>query len=60
MDRVAISRIITVAAMLLTYTVSASAQEYVAPAVEVSDQKVKKDGKVYYSHVVMEIGRAHV
>ena len=65
MDRVAISRIITVAAMLLTYTVSASAQEYVAPAVEVSDQKVKKDGKVYYSHVVMErqtmysIGKAY-
>ena len=65
MDRVAISRIITIAAMLLTYTVSASAQEYVAPAVEVSDQKVKKDGKVYYSHVVMErqtmysIGKAY-
>ena len=65
MDRVAISRIITVAALLLTYTVSATAQEYVAPAVEVSDQKVKKDGKVYYSHVVMErqtmysIGKAY-
>ena len=54
MDRVSISRIITVAALLMTYTVSATAQEYVAPAVEVSDQKVKKDGKVYYSHVVVE------
>ena len=54
MDRVSISRIITVAALLLTYAVSATAQEYVAPAVEVSDQKVKKDGKVYYSHVVVE------
>ena len=54
MDRVAISRIITIAAMLMTYTISATAQEYVAPAVEISDQKVKKDGKVYYSHVVLE------
>lgn len=54
MDRVSISRIITVAALLMTYAVSATAQEYVAPAVEVSDQKVKKDGKVYYSHVVIE------
>ena len=54
MDRVAISRIITVAAMMMTYTVSVTAQEYISPVVEVSDQKVKKDGKVYYSHVVME------
>ena len=54
MDRVAISRIITVAAMLMAYAINATAQEYVAPTVEVSDQKVKKDGKVFYSHVVME------
>lgn len=54
MDRVSISRIITVAALLMAYAASATAQEYVAPAVEVSDQKVKKDGKVYYSHVVVE------
>ena len=54
MDRVSISRIIAVAALLMTYAASATAQEYVAPAVEVSDQKVKKDGKVYYSHVVLE------
>ena len=54
MDRVTISRIITVAAMLLAFADVAGAQEYVAPPVEVSDQKVKKDGKVYYSHVVLE------
>ena len=45
---------ITVVALLLTFAAAAGAQEYVAPPVEVSDQKVKKDGKVYYSHVVQE------
>ena len=54
MNRVNISRTITVAALLLTFSAVAAAQEYVAPPVEVSDQKVKKDGKVYYSHVVQE------
>ena len=54
MDRVKISRMIAVAAMLVTFAATAGAQEYVAPPVEVSDQKVKKDGKVYYSHVVQE------
>ncbi|MBO5877043.1 MAG: LysM peptidoglycan-binding domain-containing protein [Bacteroidales bacterium] len=54
MDRVTLSRIITVAAMLMAFAASAGAQEYVAPPVEVSDQKVKKDGKVFYSHVVLE------
>lgn len=54
MDRVNISRMIAVAAMLVTFAAAAGAQEYVAPPVEVSDQKVKKDGKVYYSHVVQE------
>lgn len=54
MDRIKISRMITVAALLLTFAATAVAQEYVAPPVEVSDQKVKKDGKVYYSHVVQE------
>ena len=54
MERVGISRIVVVLAMLMSYTVSAAAQEYVAPAVEVSGQKVKKDGKVYYSHIVKE------
>ena len=54
MDRVKISRMIAVAAMLVTFAAAAGAQEFVAPPVEVSDQKVKKDGKVYYSHVVQE------
>ena len=54
MDRVGLSRIITVAAMLMAFAASAGAQEYVAPPVEVSDQKVRKDGKVFYSHVVLE------
>ena len=30
------------------------AQEYEAPAVVISDQKVKIDGKTYYSHIVLE------
>ena len=40
--------------MLMAFAASAGAQEYVAPPVEVSDQKVRKDGKVFYSHVVLE------
>ena len=54
MDRATISRIFAVAALMMTFTASIAAQEYVAPPVEVSDQKVKKDGKVFYSHVVLE------
>ena len=54
MDRATISRIFAVAALMMTYATGIAAQEYVAPPVEVSDQKVKKDGKVYYSHVVLE------
>lgn len=41
-------------AILMSYSISSAAQEYIAPKVEVSDQKVRKDGKVYYSHVVAE------
>lgn len=40
--------------MIMAFAASAGAQEYVAPPVEVSDQKVRKDGKVFYSHVVLE------
>ncbi len=32
----------------------AGAQEYVAPAVTVSKDKVKIDGKIFYSHIVLE------
>ena len=54
MDRATISRIFAVAALMMTYATGIAAQEYVAPPVEVSDQNVKKDRKVYYSHVVLE------
>ena len=54
MDRATISRIFAVAALMMAFNASIAAQEYVAPPVEVSDQKVKKDGKVFYSHVVLE------
>ena len=54
MDRATISRIFAVAALMVAFTASIAAQEYVAPPVEVSDQKVKKDGKVFYSHIVLE------
>lgn len=52
MDRVRI--FITATALLFASAAIADAQEYVAPPVEVSSQKVKKDGKIYYSHVVKE------
>lgn len=54
MGRVTISKITCIAALLLAFCADAAAQEYVAPSVEISDQKVRKDGKVYYSHVVKE------
>lgn len=41
-------------AFLLLLAASASAQDYVAPPVSISQQKVKIDGKVFYSHVVAE------
>lgn len=48
-------RTIIVATMLMViFATGTTAQEYVALPVEVSDQKVMKDGKVYYSHVVLE------
>ena len=31
-----------------------SAQDYVAPPVTISKEKVKMDGKLYYSHIVLE------
>ena len=42
-------------AFLMTASVTAvMAQEYVAPQVVVSKEKVRSGGKVYYSHVVLE------
>ena len=47
--------IMTAALLLMTLgTVSVSAQDYVAPAVTVSKEKVRLNGKVYYSHIVLE------
>ena len=34
--------------------ISVSAQDYVAPPVKISNDKVRIDGKVYYSHIVEE------
>ena len=42
------------AAIALVAAFNAAAQEYVAPPVKISEQKVKIDGKVYYSHIVEE------
>ena len=33
---------------------NASAQDYVAPPVSISKDKVKIDGKVFYSHIVLD------
>ena len=43
----------TCAAMICSIE-TATAQEYVAPPVTISKEKVKIDGKVFYSHIVME------
>lgn len=42
------------AAIALAAAFNAGAQTYVAPPVKISEQKVKIDGKVYYSHIVEE------
>lgn len=47
-------RYAVMAAISLAVAISAAAQEYVAPPVKISEQKVKIDGKVYYSHIVEE------
>lgn len=47
-------RIIFAVAMLAAAAINASAQDYVAPPVKISNDKVKIDGKVYYSHIVQE------
>jgi len=40
--------------VILAALFSAGAQDYIATPVQVSKEKVKLDGKVYYSHVVLE------
>lgn len=47
--------ILTATLLLMTLgAVSVSAQDYVAPQVTISKEKVRLNGKVYYSHVVLE------
>ncbi len=42
------------AVLLLASPTPSGAQEYTAPPVEISKEKVRLDGKVYYSHIVQE------
>lgn len=48
-----IRNILCSAIVALSACFALGAQEYVAPAVEISKEKVKFDGKLYYSHVVV-------
>lgn len=52
--RILILRIAMVLALGTGMFLSASAQDYVATPVSISKDKVKIDGKVFYSHIVME------
>lgn len=47
-------KIIFAAAMFAAAAISVSAQDYVAPPVKISNDKVRIDGRVYYSHIVEE------
>lgn len=49
-----IGNIMISAAFMLIMASTAAAQDYVAPPVRISEQKVRIDGKVFYSHVVEE------
>ncbi|MBO6160410.1 MAG: LysM peptidoglycan-binding domain-containing protein, partial [Bacteroidales bacterium] len=46
--------ILLLAVLLLASPTPARAQEYTAAPVEISKEKVRLDGKIYYSHVVLE------
>ena len=52
--RILILRIVMMLAVVPAFCQSAWAQDYVAPEVTISKDKVKIDGKVFYSHVVQE------
>lgn len=57
MDRRVKIRIVGMAlalASIICFAETASAQGYVAPPVAISKEKVKIDGKVFYSHIVVE------
>lgn len=52
--RILMLRIIMIIIFGSAMCFSTSAQTYVAPAVTISKDKVKIDGKVFYSHIVLE------
>lgn len=52
--RILMLRIIMIFIFGSAMCLSTSAQNYVAPAVTISKDKVKIDGKVFYSHIVLE------
>ena len=56
MNRLAayIGKIVVCCHVFVLMAGSAYAQEYESTPVEISEQKVKIDGKVYYSHIVLE------
>ena len=58
MDRRMITKILSKTLMIIvlayTYIPTVSAQEYSAPAVTVSKEKVRINGKICYSHIVLE------
>ena len=47
-------KIIQILAALTLMAAPVMAQDYIAPQVVVSKEKVRSGGKVYYSHVVLE------
>lgn len=47
-------KLILTITLVLAFMVGAGAQDYVATPVTISKEKVKLDGKVYYSHIVLE------
>lgn len=53
MNRCTLRHIVS-AAVIFFMAATASAQDYVAPPVKISEQKVRIDGKVFHSHVVEE------
>lgn len=53
MNRKALVLILSAILGFMQFT-AVSAQDYVAPAVTISKEKIRMDGKVYYSHIVLE------
>lgn len=47
-------RIVAILIVIVGCALGAAAQDYVAPAVNISTEKVSKDGKLFYSHIVTQ------